>query len=473
MPRQARLLVLIAVAAITVPATARQSLDIENAIARADSILDPFDRADAPGFSVAVVRGGRTLYARGLGMASLEQGVAIHPETIFDLGSVSKQLTAFAIVLLERDGLLDLDSDIRTILPEVPDFGSPITVRHLVHHMSGLREIYGALGMAGLRDGDGIVQKDALRLVTSSRELNFEPGTEYLYCNTAYMLLSDIVTRVAGTPFPEWMRTNVFEPLGMHRTVIMDRPGLVIPGAADSYSTVDSGGFRRQFDNSSITGAGGVYSTVHDMTLWMDNLLTGRIGGRDAVMRMRERGVLASGDTLTYAFGLSIGTYRGLDVISHNGASAGYRSRFMVLPAMQGGLVVLANRSDPPAEPIEAILDVFFGDMFEEETVQESGRAEDEPAPVTIDRTELLEYEGRYLSPELETVYTITASDSTLTVNHRRVDPITFQPMGGGVFDSGSYPMGTITFERDASGRVSSFRGGNGRVRAMRFVRID
>ena len=307
----------ISLLAVALPASGRQVPDLDHAVARADSILDLLNRADAPGFVVAVVRDGRTVYRREVGMASLEQRTAIGPGTIFDLGSVSKQLTAYAVVLLEKAGRLDLDQDIRTILPEVPDFGAPITVRHLVHHTSGIREIYGALGMAGLRSGDGIRQEDALRLVAASRELNFEPGSRYLYCNTAYMLLADIVTQVTGMPFPEWMQANVFEPLGMRHTVIMDRTGLVIPGAADSYAPDNGGGFTRLFDNSSITGAGGVYSTIGDMTLWMANL----VSGNEAVMRMRERGILTTGDTLDYAFGVIVGRTRGLASISHGGAS--------------------------------------------------------------------------------------------------------------------------------------------------------
>ena len=474
MSRSVPLLVALALAFGSSPASARQSYDLDVAVTTADSILGRFDRADAPGFSIAIVRDGRTVYARGFGMASLEQGTAIRTETLFDLGSISKQFTAFAIVLLEQAGRLDLDADIRTILPEVPDFGSVITVRNLVHHTSGLREIYGALGMAGLRSGDGILQEDALRLVTASAELNFEPGMEYLYCNTAYMLLADVVTRITGTPFPDWMRIHVFEPIGMRRTVIMDRPGLVIPESADSYSPAGPGDFRRAFDNSSITGAGGIYSTVHDLTLWMDNLLTGRVGGRDAVMRMRERGVLASGDTLAYAFGLGVGAHRGLDMLSHSGSSAGYRARLMVFPAVRGGLVALANRADPPSqEVVDDLLDAFFGDRFDAEIPAATRPPVQVSKPASVDRSALLAYEARYLSPELETVYTVTAGDSTLTFHHRRLDPIVFRPTGSDLFESDGYPLSTVSFERNAQGRVDAFLAGNGRVRNMRFIRLD
>jgi len=453
---------------VTLPASARQTPDLERAIVRADSILDPLDRADAPGLAVAVVRGGRIVYRREVGMASLEQRTAIGPETIFDLGSVSKQLTAYAVVLLEQSGRLDLDRDIRTVLPEVPDFGTPITVRHLVHHLSGIREIYDALGMAGLRSGDGIRQEDALRLVSASRELNFEPGSRYLYCNTAYMLLADIVTRVTGTPFPEWMRDNVFDPLGMEHTVIMDRPGLVIPGAADSYAPDDEGGFARLFDNSSITGAGGVYSTTGDMTRWMANL----VSGSEAVMRMRERGVLTTGDTLTYAFGVQVGRTRGLESLSHNGASAGYRSLLVAFPDARGGVVALSNRADVPFEAVVEIRDLFFEDLYTEAPGERVQAPREETEFVPVSRSVLLEYEGKYFSPELETVYTVTAMDSMLVLRHRRVDPLEFRPLGDDRFD-GDYPMGRIEFGRDDSGRVTYFAAGGGRVLRMRFDRMD
>ena len=228
-----------------------------------------------PGAVFAVVRQGKVVFAEGYGVANLEHGIPLGRETVLDIGSVAKQFTAFAIALLADEGALSLDDDIRTHLPEVPDFGDVITIRHMVHHMSGLREIYTSEGIAGRQNGDAVQQADALRLTEHMHELNFTPGDQYLYCNTAYMMLADIVARASGMPFPQFMEERVFGPVGMHHTTIMSKLGQSIPGVAESYSPDDEG-FVRVFDNSSLYGAGGMYSTVDDLALWMNNYEIGR-----------------------------------------------------------------------------------------------------------------------------------------------------------------------------------------------------
>jgi CubicO group peptidase (beta-lactamase class C family) len=208
-----------------------------------------------------VVRDGAVVYRGAVGVASLEQRVPLSPATILDIGSVAKQLTAWAIVRLESEGRLSLDDDVRRHLPELPELGRTIRIRHLLHHTSGLREIYNTMMIGGWQGGDAMRQEHALRVVASQPRLQFEPGSEHLYNNTGYMLLADIVERVTGEEFHEWMAARVFRPLGMTRTVIMHELGQVIPGSGDSYAPTPDSGFVRVFDNSTIQGAGGVYSS--------------------------------------------------------------------------------------------------------------------------------------------------------------------------------------------------------------------
>ena len=200
-----------------------------------------------PGAVIAVVRGGHVAFAEGFGLANLEHSIPLGRETVLDIGSVAKQFTAFAIALLADEGTLSIDDDIRIHLPEVPDFGEVITIRHMIHHMSGLREIYTSEGIAGRQNGDAVQQADALRLTEHMHELNFRPGERYLYCNTAYMMLADIVSRASGVSFPEFMAERVFGPLGMHHTTIMSKLGQSIPRVAESYAPDDEG-FVRVFD---------------------------------------------------------------------------------------------------------------------------------------------------------------------------------------------------------------------------------
>lgn len=449
--------------------------------ARVDELMAEYNRSDAPGAVIGVVRRGELVFAKAYGMASLEQGTRLTTESILDVGSVSKQLTAFAIVLLAQRGELGLDDDVRAYLPEIPDFGSPITVRHLVHHTSGLREIYNASSLAGYQSGDGIGQDDAIRLTTRMRELNFEPGTEYLYCNTGYMLLADIVARVSGQSFPDFMAANVFGPLGMDRTTIMARRGQVIPGAAESYAPMDGGGFERVFDNSGIQGAGGVYTTVGDLAKWVTNYRTGEVGGTAAIEQMKQHGVLASGDTLPYSFGINVGEYRGLEMIAHSGSSAGYRASVMYFPEIDAGVIRQSNRSDFDASIPRKVAELFFGDRMEPAPVAdgdddddedgEGANGDDEPGWSPTSQ-ELRAFAGRYFSPELETVYTLAVEGDSLVARHRRHADFELTARESDVFEGVGF-FGTARFARDAAGRVTGMRVSNGRVRNLLFERVE
>ncbi len=442
-----------------------------------DSLMAPYNRTDSPGGVVAVVRNGKVIFARGYGMASLEHSTAITEETIFDVGSVSKQFTAFAIVLMSQEGKLSLDDDIRTYLPEVPKFGHTIRIRHLIHHTSGIREIYNALGIAGWQAGDGMVQADALRLVSRQRELNFEPGTEYAYCNTAYMILADIVTRISGDPFDEWMQRRVFGRLGMHNTTIMAERGQVISGAAESYVRTESGGLIRSFDNSGIMGAGGVYSNVFDLAKWIGNFADHVVGDENTMRQMIRRGVLASGDTLSYAFGLQIGEYRGLRQWSHGGSSAGYRSSLTYFPDLDAGVVTLSNYGSFDGGIRTGVIDAFFGSQLDpdDEIPVPPGHLPDREDPdsetYSLTDSELEEFEGVYFSPELQTSYTIGVRDGKLVASHRRHEDFELIPNALDRFESQVWFFSDVVFERGEGGGISGFRVSSGRVRNLWFVR--
>ncbi len=446
--------------------------DYEAAI---DELMADYNRSDAPGAVLGVVHGGELIFAKAYGMASLEQGTRLTTESILDVGSVSKQMTTLAVVLLEQRGELDFDEDIRTYLPEVPDFGHTITVRHLVHHMSGLREIYNSNTLAGYQGGDGIDQPDALQLLRGMRELNFEPGTEYLYCNTGYMLLADIVARVSGTSFADFMEENVFGPLGMESTTIMEHRGQVIPGAAESYGPQLGGGFQRVFDNSGIQGAGGVYTTVGDLAKWITNYRTGEVGGEAGIEQMKQHGVLANGDTLPYAFGINVTEYRGLEMIAHTGSSAGYRASVNYFPEVDIGVVRQANRSNFDGSIPAKVAELLLGDRLEAAPEPDGGVQEEEDEDVerwTPSVAELGAFEGRYFSPELETMYTLVVEDGKLMGKHRRHDDFELRPSEPDLFSPAGV-LGTARFERDGSGRVTGMRVSNGRVRNLLFERWD
>lgn len=443
--------------------------------ARMDQLLARFDSDRTPGAVVAVVRGGGLVYTRSVGMADVEQGVPNTLQTPFHTASVSKQFTAFAIAMLADRGRLSLDDDIRQHVPEVPDFGYTITLRHLITHTSGLRDQWSLWGMSGGRADDAIRQSDLLRLVERQRELNFVPGDEFGYCNTGYLLLSEVVARVTGQSFGAWMEANVFGPLGMENTQVYDDHMRIVPGRAYSYQGGPNGLVKSVLSYGN-TGATSLFSTAADLALWVRNLGTAAVGGPDVARQVRERGVLANGDTLDYAFGLFIDEHRGLRRVQHSGADAGFRAWVMYYPDLDAGVIVLGNTAtlDLGAVTLGAA-EAFFGSEMEAEVESspEAAVGGDEAEPLPLPSPRLDAYVGRYYSPELETVYTARLESGRLVMAHRRHGDATLQPTAPDAFDSDAWFLGSLAFERDASGTVTGMRATAGGVRNLFFETLE
>ncbi|RPH35843.1 class A beta-lactamase-related serine hydrolase, partial [bacterium] len=313
-----------------------------DAATRADQLMSPWKGKESPGASIGVVMDGKLVFARGYGMADLESGLPNTPQTIFHMASVSKQFTAMAILMLADQKKLSLDDSIQQYLPEMPDFGRTITIRHLIHHTSGLRDQWNLWALGGGRLDDVITQDELYRLVTRQRELNFTPGSEHFYCNTGYMLLAKIVERASGVPFRVWMQQNVFAPLGMAHTQIYDDHQRIVRGRAYSFEA-DSAGFHKSVLSYANSGATSLFSTVEDLAPWLGNFWDPRVGGERVLQMMQQRGVLTKGDTLSYACGIVIDRYHGLLRFSHSGGDAGYRTYIASFPEIHGGVIVLSN----------------------------------------------------------------------------------------------------------------------------------
>jgi CubicO group peptidase (beta-lactamase class C family) len=341
------------------PAAAPQSaLSPERQV---DALFADWNRPGVPGAVVEVIRDGKVVLTKSYGMADLERGVPMSASTEFFIGSMSKQFTALAIHLLAQDGKLTLDDDIRKYVPEVPDYGRKITIRHLLHHTSGLRDYVDLMFMAGLRLGDIVTEDLALELVARQRALNFEPGHEWAYSNTGYVLLALIVQRVSGKPLPEFARERIFEPLGMKHTLFQHDYGTLVPGRALSYQPSERGGYRYVPTNISTIGDGGVLTTVGDLALWDRNFYDGRVGGMDVIKRMQAVGVLNDGKPTGYASGLLVRTYRGLRLVEHSGMIAGYANQLWRFPDQHLSVAVLANGSDIDTfQTVRRIADIYL-----------------------------------------------------------------------------------------------------------------
>lgn len=421
---------------------------------KVDQIFAQWDRVGSPGASVAVAHGGDVVFEKGYGFAQLEYDIPITPSTIFHVASVSKQFTAFAVAMLADQGKLSLDDDIREYLQYVPDFGHTITPRHLIHHTSGLRDQWNLLALAGWRLDDVITKQQVLRLVERQQELNFEPGTEYLYCNTGYTLLADIVDQVTGQPFPEWMAENVFQPLEMNGTHFHNDHEFIVPNRAYSYAEGGRRGLRKAVLSYANVGATSLFTTAEDLTKWMDNLETGKIGGPEVRDRMHTRGILNDGDTLGYAFGLSLGTYRGLQTVGHGGADAGFRSNVMRFPEAGYSIAVLSNLGSFNAGRMaQRVADIYLEDDLDPVTPELEAEVADPEEAVVVDPSVFDDYVGDY-ELEVGINLTVTRDGDQLMVQPTGQPAVALQPQSDTTFLA-LQANARVIFHRDGPGKVS------------------
>jgi len=339
---------------------------------RVDRLFSEWDKPDSPGCALAIAQDGGIIYKRGYGMANLEHDIPITPQSVFYIGSVSKQFVAFAIALLTNQGKLSLDDDIRKYLPEIPDYGTPITIRHLIHHTSGLRDYLTLEDIAGLPFGY-FHEQDVLDLIARQKELNFSPGEEYLYSNSGYFLLGVIVERASGRTLRELAEENIFKPLGMKNSHFHDDYQRLIKNRASGYFPGGDGRFKNFISTFDCVGSGGLFTSVEDLFLWDQNFSHKRVGGEEVIDMMHTGGALNSGEKLDYAFALTIGSYKGLRTVSHGGALEGYRAAFLRFPEQRFSVICLSNLSSfNPMKLSRQVADIYLADQFKEEEKPEA-----------------------------------------------------------------------------------------------------
>ena len=379
-----------------------------------------YDRKDSPGASVAIVQDGKIIYKNGFGSANLEYDIPNTPSTVFHIASISKQFTTFAIAQLVDKGQINLDDDIRKYLPEVPDFGKKITIRHLAHHTSGMRDQWNLLAMGGWRLDDVITTEHVLKLVANQKDLNYEPGEEYLYCNTGFTLMGEIVARVTDQSFAEYCAKNIFEPIGMTNTLFYDDHEKIVKNRAYSYRPIN-GGFSKSVLSYANAGATSLFTTVEDLSKWALNFENVKVGNANIMKMMHTKGVLNNGEEITYALGQVINKYKGLNRISHGGADAGYRTYLARFPDQNFSVSVFSNLgSFNPGSIALQIADIYLADdmeaakkpekISEKETIKTNALA---ATNVEVSEIVLNSYAGKYeLQPGF--VITVTTEDGIL-----------------------------------------------------------
>ena len=422
---------------------------------RTDSVFGAFDRSDGPGCSVGVYRDGAVRYARGYGMANLELGVANTPHTVFDVGSVSKQFTAMSILLLQKDGKLNIDESVRKYVPELPAYADRITLRQLVSHTSGIRDHFGLLEIAG-RDFDGTADTvDYLRLITRSAAPNFEPGTRYLYSNSGFVLLAQIVYRVSGMPLSRFAAERIFTPLGMRDTRFQDDHTQIIPSRATAYMPRGDHWAIRMSEFDDMAGAGGLHTTVEDFQKWMRNYDSVAVGTRDIVAemttptRLKNDSLAGTPPESWYALGIGSGTWRGLPVNSHTGVWGGYRAAFLRFPKNNLSVATFCNFTTAGPDTLaQRVAEVWLGSTLSPDVATSWRDSLRRASRVQVPAAGLAPFAGAWRNELIGEVRRTDVSGDTLYMLTGRRMPLV--SLGGNDFRAA--PATLVSFEGDSAG---------------------
>lgn len=426
---------------------------------RVDKIFEKWNRTDSPGCALSVMKDGRIIYRHAYGMANLDHNVAITPSTVFHVASMSKQFAAASILLLGQQGKLSLDDDVRQHIPELPVLGSPITIRQLIHHTSGLRDQWELLELAGWRYSlDLITDEDVLSVVARQKELNFKPGEKHAYCNTGYTLLAIIVKRVSGMSFREFTTKSIFEPLGMTSTHFRDDHAEIVKNNAYGYRREKGGPFRLSNTNFDTAGATSLHTTVEDLALWDENFYHPRVGGASFPAQMLQRGKLNNGETLDYAFGLVLGKYKGLGTVDHAGGDAGYRSDMTRFPEQHLSVAVLCNSADTsPTGMVREVADIYLAEDMSG-TEKAVGVATAAPSVgITLTEQQLASLAGLYWNRDDDQFVKAYMKEGTLRASAGGEGDFALKPVSETTFHLAEVPFGdqvNLRFEPGAGGKA-------------------
>ncbi len=420
--------------------------------AAVDAIFSAYDRTDGPGCAVGILSEGELVYARGYGMANLEHDIPLTSTSVLRIGSTSKQFTAACAVLAEQQGALSLDADVHEYLPELPNYGSPITVRHLLNHTSGIRDYLGLMTLAGHGDDDFYTDEDAFAMIARQEGLNFPPGSRHLYSNSGYFLISVIIQRTTGKTLAEFGEEFIFRPLGMTNTHFHDDSQRVVKQRADGHTAGEDGSWRISNTTLEMCGDGGVFTSVEDMMLWDSNFYEPRVGGPELIADLKTRGRLNDGTELNYALGLTMNDYRGLRRVSHGGAFVGFRADAIRFPDQQLSVIVFANidRIRPTRLALQ-VADLVLKDAFDaaSQTTPASSPKQSAPSPsyefVELAAEQLEGFASRYIDQASGTLVTITSDGSTLNMSID-AESVLFRPTSELEFGSTSTTE-TLRFE--------------------------
>lgn len=416
-----------------------QAPEKEKVVAGAERAFEKVTKSyvpPGPGCAVGVSLAGQSVFEKAFGMAEMEHSIANTPQTIFESGSVAKQFTAAAIVLLSLDGKLSLDDAVRKYIPELPDYGKPLTIRHMLNHTAGLRDWGSVMSLTGAGRGERVVNQDlAFDVITHQKALDFTPGAEYSYSNSGYNLLAIIVERVSKQKFSAFTDERLFKPLGMTKSSWRDDYQRLVPGRAQAYSRQGAGPWRLEMPFMNVYGNGGMLTTVGDWLKW-NAMLDTRSLGAALVDALETTGMLNDGRKITYALGLTVGRYRGLREVSHSGATAGYQTFLARYPDQRLSVAVLCNGTAPSSGALlHGVVDEILGPF----------PAPAQPEAIVIEPAELQKYVALWRDERTHGPIRTVLANGVL-----RIGGAPLRPLKDGTFQGADGPVRfTFTFGRN------------------------
>jgi Beta-lactamase class C and other penicillin binding proteins len=439
-----------------------------------DHLFQDWNKTDEPGGAIGVIQNGELIYSKGFGIADLEHNIPITPKTVFYLASLSKQFTAFCILLLEEKGLLRLDDEIQKYLPDFPEYEAPITISQLIHHSSGLRDYSTLIDLRGGSYLEDISEKEVYELIKRQESLNFKPGDKYLYSNTGYFLLAKIVEVVTKETLKQFAQKNIFDPLGMTNTIFLDDNRTLIKNRAFSYNRTEGKlGFSNIIRRFDLVGSGGVYSTIEDMALWDKNFEHNKLGngGQAIIEKMYQPEILNDGKRNNYAFGLENKTYRGIDRISHSGSHAGFRTFYIRVPEDNTSVILLSNRRDGDLNKVFMILDIMLEDKLQPTnppTTPSGSKEEITKIDLTLEQLRL--FVGNYYSKELKVYYSIFERENELMLRVNDGEETYLKKVDTETLSNEEFGNFSFVIKRD---RVLGFNLSNDRVNNIYFSNVE
>lgn len=417
-----------------------QKQDRTDQLNKVDSLLNHYYQKNKPGVALAIIEQGKTIYSRQKGISNMEYGTPITDSTAFHIASVSKQFTAYLAVLLEKEGKLSLNDDIRKYLPELMDLPYKIALRQLANHTHGLPNLYEIAQLKGIEPGDKMTHKEIVEMLIHIKQSNFKAGEKYEYNNTGFVLLAEIIERICGKPFQEILKDKIFIPLQMNNSSAVNTSSLIIKNKAYSYR-LKNGKYENYAFNMMANGSSGMSTTINDLSKWAINMQDSSAKNKEILDEMLQPTLLNSGETIRYGLGLESKTYKGLELVFHGGGDAGYRSYILNVPKYKFSVVILGNNNDfKPFQLVYEIVDLFLKEHEKENPL---------PQKTNYTTQELKSFEGTYeMFPG--SFFTIIAENNSLYYQAFGTENKMLLPIiGDGIFANPNLPISYFSFDKN------------------------